>query len=87
MKDTPNIPDDIKTSVNDKIAALKKEQGSGAVESIKSATEALSTELQKIGEYLAKQQPSGNTQSGTENPDVKDAEVKEEKKNESEDNK
>ena len=88
LKDVPNIPDDIKASVNSKIDALKKERESGIVESIKSATETLSTELSKIGEYMAKnqQQTTSDQQqtTGGEQPnageDVKDAEVKEEKK-------
>jgi len=88
LKDVPNIPDDIKASVNSKIDALKKERESGIVESIKSATETLSTELSKIGEYMAKnqQQTTSDQQQTTrgEQPnageDVKDAEVKEEKK-------
>lgn len=79
LKDAPTIPDDIKNAVNEKVTALKKEKDSGSIESIKSATEALSTEMQKIGEYLSKQQTTNNPQPTTENPDVKDAEVKEEK--------
>ncbi|MDO8590124.1 MAG: molecular chaperone DnaK [bacterium] len=84
LKDAPSIPDDIKTAVNDKIAGLKKEKDSGTVESIKSATEALSTEMQKIGEYLSKNPPAGEAasagSSGEPQPEVKDAEVKEEPK-------
>ncbi|MDP2651082.1 MAG: molecular chaperone DnaK [bacterium] len=66
------VPEDIKKGINEKIDALKKEKETGTVESIKSATEALSTEMQKIGEHLNKQQTTG--------PEVKDAEVKEEPK-------
>lgn len=75
LKDAPTVPDDIKTSVNAKIDALKKEKDSGTLESIKSASEALSTEMQKIGEYLSKQQPQSE-QKPPENPDIKDAETK-----------
>lgn len=78
LKDAPNIPDDIKTSVTAKIDALKKEKDSGSIDSIKSATEALSTEMQKIGEYISKNPPTGEKFTGE--PEVKDAEVKEEKK-------
>ncbi|MBX4199989.1 molecular chaperone DnaK [Candidatus Parcubacteria bacterium] len=73
----PSIPDDIKSGVNQKIEALRKKKDSGTLESIKSATEALSAEIQKIGEYLNKQQPSDNSQQNT-NPDVKDADFKDE---------
>jgi molecular chaperone DnaK len=76
LKDNVNIPDDIKTSVNAKIDALKKEKDSGSVDSIKSTTEALSIEMQKIGEYLNKQQTTDNSQPTTDNPDIKDAETK-----------
>ena len=77
LKDTPNVPEDIKNAVNEKVAILKKEKESGTIDSIKSTTEALSTELQKIGEYLNKQQTTDNQQQKPpENPDIKDAETK-----------
>ncbi|PIP55991.1 MAG: molecular chaperone DnaK [Candidatus Zambryskibacteria bacterium CG22_combo_CG10-13_8_21_14_all_42_17] len=88
LKDTPSVPDDIKTSVNGKIEALKKETNPPAggsapsLESIKSATEALSTELQKIGEYMSKNPPNpspAGSEPTTPEGDVRDAEVKEEK--------
>jgi len=79
LKDAPTIPEDLKTSITAKIDVLKKERESGTVESIKSATDALSSELSKIGEFLSKQQ-ADNTQkppeNPTDNPDIKDAEVK-----------
>ena len=72
LKDSPSVPEDIKAGVNAKIDALKKEKDSSALESIKSATDSLSTEMQKIGEYLSKnQQPPKE-----EEPDIKDAETK-----------
>ena len=77
LKDAPNVPEDIKNAVNEKVAILKKEKESGTIDLIKFATEALSTELQKIGEYLNKQQTTGNQQQKPpENPDIKDAETK-----------
>ncbi|MBI1974347.1 MAG: molecular chaperone DnaK [Candidatus Zambryskibacteria bacterium] len=79
LKDAPNVPEDIKTGVNAKIDALKKEKDSGNLESIKSATEALSTEMQKIGEYMNRQQTTNDQQQKPpegENPDIKDAETK-----------
>ncbi len=82
LKDNANIPDDIKNTVNEKITALKKEKEGGAIDALKSATEALSAELQKIGEYLSKQQTGDQQQNA--GPEVKDAEVKEEKSGENE---
>ncbi len=79
LKDNANIPDDIKNAVNEKINALKKERESGTIESIKTATEALSAELSKIGEYLQKNPSSGSEQVSNETPKdetVKDAEFK-----------
>jgi len=85
LKDAPTVPEDIKSGVTVKIDALKKEKESGTLETIKSASEALSSEMSKIGEYLSKQSKTDNTQSTAEakpEGDIKDAEVKEEKKNE-----
>ncbi len=78
LKDTPTVPEDIKTSVNEKIAALKKERESGTLETIKTASEALSTEIQKIGEFVNKNQaqPNASTEAPKEEP-IKDAEFKE----------
>ncbi|MBX4199249.1 molecular chaperone DnaK [Candidatus Parcubacteria bacterium] len=83
LKDAPTVPEDIKTGVQAKIDALKKEKDSGTIESIKSASEALSAEMQKIGEYINKNAqtqtpPEGqpNEQKPPENPDIKDAETK-----------
>ena len=73
-----SVSEEIKAGVNTKIDALKKDKESGTLESIKSATEALSTEMQKIGEAMAKQNnpsPEGSGPSTTEEP--KDAEFKE----------
>ena len=79
LKDAPTIPEDIKAGVNTKIDTLKKEKDTGTLESIKSATEALSTEMQKIGEYLSKNaQPTTDNPQQNTGPDIKDAEVKEE---------
>ncbi|MEK7176734.1 MAG: molecular chaperone DnaK [Patescibacteria group bacterium] len=79
LKDAASLPDDIKNPVNEKIANLKKEKESGTIESIKSATEALSTEMQKIGEYLSKNPPKTG-EAPKQEGEVKDAEVKEEPK-------
>jgi len=76
LKDNANIPEEIKTGVTEKINALKKERETGTSETIKSATEALSTEMQKIGEYMSKQaQPTTDNAQPTNNADnIKDAE-------------
>jgi len=80
LKDNATIPDELKTSITAKIEAVKKEREAGTIESIKSATDALSSELSKIGEFLSKQQAQNSEQkppeNPTENPDIKDAEVK-----------
>jgi molecular chaperone DnaK len=77
------IPEELKTGVQGKIDALKKEKDTGTLETIKSATEALSTEMQKIGAHMSQASgasPDSNpsTSSGPTAPegDVKDAEVK-----------
>lgn len=80
LKDNPSVPDDVKNPVNDKITALKKEKEGTDINLIKSATEALSTEMQKIGEYLSKNPPK--TGEAPKEGEVKDAEVKEEPKDE-----
>jgi molecular chaperone DnaK len=77
LKDAPTIPDDIKKGVEEKITNLKKEKDSGTLDSIKLATETLSTEMQKIGQYMS-QNPQGGAQPTTE-PEVKEAEISEEK--------
>ena len=95
------VPADLKKAIEDKVAALKTakgEQGSTApvdLAAIKSATEALSTEIQKIGQYVNQQAPTGDQagqgagagaqgQQGADaakgpEADVKDAEFKEKK--------
>ncbi|HRH25828.1 MAG TPA: molecular chaperone DnaK [Parcubacteria group bacterium] len=84
LKDAPTLPEDIKTGVNGKIEDLKKVKDGTDLEAIKSASEALSTEMQKIGEYLNKNQSAPNsnepkTAENTENPDIKDADTSEAK--------
>lgn len=51
------IPEEIKGGVQAKIDELKKAKEGSEKETIETATHALSTEMQKIGEYIAKQQP------------------------------
>jgi molecular chaperone DnaK len=81
------VPADIKTSVEEKIVALRETLTKDSVEEIKKASEALSTEMQKIGEVLNKanaeaQQNANAAGAEAAKDNVKDAEVEEEKKDE-----
>jgi molecular chaperone DnaK len=85
LKDAPTVAEDIKKGVTEKIEVVKSAIATGATaEVLKSATDALSTEMMKIGEAMSKQsaQPEGQPtqeppkQEGGENPDIKDAETK-----------
>ena len=78
----------VKTSIEEKIKELKEAKDKDDADDIKSKTEALSTELQKIGEAMQKaasedqQKPE---EAGEDN--VRDAEVKEDDKESDEDKK
>lgn len=81
------IPADVVTGVEAKVAAAKTAKDGTDIAALKSATEALSTEMSKIGEAISKAGAATGGQAGaTEgqtNPtgdNVKDAEVKEEPK-------
>ncbi len=84
------VPADLRKAIEDKIADLKtaKDNANPSVEAIKKASEALSTEIQKIGQYMKQEAPAGapGANKGEQNPpaggpegDVKDAEFKEKK--------
>jgi molecular chaperone DnaK len=76
------IPADVTKGVEDKIADLKTAKNGTDSAKIKSATEALSAEMQKIGEAMAKaQKDQAGQQGATEKKEdgVKDAEFKEKK--------
>jgi len=62
------INDEIKTSVQEKIDALKKEKDSADSTTIKKASDELSTEMQKIGEYMSKNAPQA-TPDATQAPE------------------
>lgn len=68
------VPAEIRDIVESKIAELKKSRETDNVADIKAKTEALSQEMQKIGEALSKSAPDAGNK-GT----VHDAEVKDEK--------
>jgi len=81
------VPADIKTGVDDKIKALREVKDTDDLENIKKATEDLSSEMQKIGEAMAKAQPESAEGEGSASPesdaktqdDVKDADFEEDK--------
>lgn len=87
------VPADIKTNVETKITDLRKVKEGTDIAAIKSATETLSTELQKIGEAMAKSnsQATSDNSQGNANPNsvdnngeegnVRDAEFKENPEN------
>ncbi len=78
----------MKKDIQAKIDALRVASvggGDGAdTNAIKKGTEELSREMQKIGEALAKQQPTGGDAKGAEG-NVRDADYKEEKGEEGKD--
>ena len=79
------ISDELKKGVEEKIEDVKKVQAGDDVAAIKSATEALSTEMQKIGTTMAEQQQAaGATSEGEEKSDAKDVEFEEKDKNDDE---
>ena len=83
---------EIKASVEEKTTNLKKASEGTEIEEIKKAAEELSTEMQKIGEAMAKAQPEttkeGAPKAAEEKKDagnVRDAEFEEEKKDDNKD--
>jgi molecular chaperone DnaK len=79
------IEADLKTSVESKVSDLKKEKDGNDLESIKKATESLSSEISKIGEAINKASQNQNqTNQNDQNKDsnVKDAEFEEKKEGE-----
>ncbi|MCA9362643.1 molecular chaperone DnaK [Candidatus Kaiserbacteria bacterium] len=82
------IPDDVKTEINDKIKLANEAKGKDDKAAIESATTALSTSLQKIGELMQKAAEkaqagadAGNTaeKQDDDEPTVRDAETEEKK--------
>lgn len=76
------VPADVADGVKAKIEDVKKAQGTGSVEEIKKASEALSTEMQKIGQAMAGQTQSGegggtNGEATPNSDGVKDADFTE----------
>jgi len=83
------VPTDVKKGIEDKISALKTAKDATPFDAaaVKSATESLSTEIQKIGQFMNQQQAGqqSGAQPGDQKPpeggadNVKDAEFKEKK--------
>ena len=75
------IPAEVIKGVEDKIADLKKVKDGTDTTAIKTATDALSSEMQKIGEAMQKAQKEAPGQTAGAEPkkddNVKDAEYKE----------
>ncbi|MEK7228345.1 MAG: molecular chaperone DnaK [Patescibacteria group bacterium] len=78
---TTHITEDIKTAVEEKIKNLKTAKEGSDKGMTETAIHELSTEMQKIGEAVAKAQPQENTPppAGGSEGEVKDAEATEEK--------
>ncbi len=68
------IPEDVKKSVNDKVAALRAVKDGTDEGAIKKATEELSNEMSKIGEAMAKAAPAEG-QAGPSAPEEQPSEV------------
>jgi len=62
------VPADSAKLVEEKIVALKTVKDGADISAIKTATEALSQELQKVGQALYKQEPASKGSEGTQEP-------------------
>lgn len=85
------VPEDVSKPITEKIEALKKSQETDDLEQIKKDTEALSQEMQKIGQYMQEQsggdaQKDGGAEAAQGGDDnVQEAEYKEKKDDEKQD--
>jgi len=86
------VPADLRKSIEDKVSDLKRAKDATPVDfaAVKTATEALSGEIQKIGQYMSQSAPGGQQgtggtgekaqgEGGANGDNVKDAEFKEKK--------
>src|SRR5690606_155259 len=72
------VPAEGKTSVQGKIDALKKEKDGGTLEAIKTASNELSTEMQKIGQAMQQNaETNAPPEKGSPDNGVKDVEFEE----------
>ena len=77
------VPAEVKTAVEEKIAAVKTAKEGSDVGAIKSALEALTAEVSKIGEAMSKAgaTPESGTTAEPQAEEIKDAEVNENPEN------
>ena len=73
---------DVKSAIETKISELKEVKDKDDVEAIKTKSEVLSTELQKIGEAMQKAAAENTAPEANAEDNVRDAEVKEDNKEE-----
>lgn len=73
------VPADLKTAVESKVSELRAVKDGADMQAIKTATEALSQEMMKIGEILSKagQTDTKDTTPEPQSEEIQDAEVKE----------
>ncbi len=66
------VSDEVKTEVTEKITALRTALGGEDMDAIKSASEALSTSMSKIGEAMQAAQAEGQPAEGEQTPPTED---------------
>jgi molecular chaperone DnaK len=78
------VPAEVKSEIENKVAEVKKSAEGDDIAAIKAATESLGESIQKIGASVYEQNPAAgeseagsNPDTGSEEPDVVDGEVKE----------
>ena len=74
------VPGEVKSSIQEKIDAVKRVKDAGSTEEIKKAVEALSLEMQKIGEALYKKSPADEAGKGPKEAEYEDVKKEEDKK-------
>ena len=76
------VPEDVKRSVEEKIKITREAPAKGNIEDIKKATEELSQEMQKIGQYMqqeSKEQNNDTSTSEKKDENVRDVDAEEKK--------
>ena len=84
------IPEDVQVAINSSIEKLKKANETGDTDGIKSSTEELSTEMQKIGQYMQEQAQEGaqpQSEGETSEDNVRNVEEEDNQENEKKDEK
>jgi molecular chaperone DnaK len=62
------IPDDMRTSIQASITALKQSRDTGDTDGIRTATQALSNEMMKIGQHIQTQAGAKSDEGGGQKP-------------------